>query len=288
MGLESGSESRYAKSSLYRTLFGGKKKCGCGKGIGFLWKGGAKKGYGSASGSSANNIYELIVEKKEFLLLVFSNLLVQLGITYYLMMNYKGPDVNTWVILFATIGILMIMSFVPMPSFMKFILFCVFSGLLGLNLSRINDEGKGGKNDGKNDGKKTGSGGASGGASGGSTKDIIHLAVLETIAIFGALFLVGAFLLASGVKLGLRTALFLLYALLLLIIVKIVMIFSGTLGQHIIGLSIIGVILFSLYIIYDTNKILQRDYYGDFITASMDYYLDIVNLFLNLFRLNDQ
>ena len=197
-------------------------------------------------------------------------------------MNYKGPDVNTWVILFATIAILMIMSFVPMPSFMKFILFCVFSGLLGLNLSRINDEGE----DGKKSGEK--SGGGSGGGSGGSTKDIIHLVVLETIAIFGALFLVGAFLLASGVRLGLGTALFLLYALLLLIIVKIVMIFSGTLGQHIIGLSIIGVILFSLYIIYDTNKILQRDYYGDFITASMDYYLDIVNLFLNLFRLNDK
>jgi len=286
MGLESasGSRSNYAKSSLYRTLFGGKKKCGCGKGLDFLWKGGAKKSSGSGS---ANSIYELIVEKKEFLLLVFSNLLVQLGITYYLMMNYKGPDVNTWIILFASIGILMIMSLVPMPAFMKFILFCVFSGLLGLNLSRINDEGKGVKNDvkndGKNDGKKSG-----GGASGGSTKDIIHLAVLQTMAIFGALFLVGAFLLASGVRLGLRTALFLLYALLFLIIVKIVMLFSGTLSQHIIGLSIIGVILFSLYIIYDTNKILQRDYYGDFITASMDYYLDIVNLFLNLFRLNDQ
>jgi len=282
MGLDSG--SKYAKSSLYRSLFGGKKKCGCGKGLeglGFLWKGGAKKGSGSGS-DSANSIYELIVEKKEFLLLVFSNLLVQLGITYYLMMNYKGPDVNTWIILFASIGILMIMSLVPMPAFMKFILFCVFSGLLGLNLSRINDEGASrGKDE---DGKKT----SSGGASGGSTKDIIHLALLQTMAVFGTLFLVGAFLLASGVRLGLGSALFLLYALLLFIIVQIVMIFSGTLSQHIIGLSIIGVILFSLYIIYDTNKILQRDYYGDFITASMDYYLDIVNLFLNLFRLNDQ
>ena len=258
----------YAQSILYTNLFGGKKKCGCGKGLDFLWKGGAKKGTARGS-ASASSIYSLIVEKKEFLLLVFSNLIVQLGITYYLMMNYKGPDVNGWVILFVNIGILMIMSFVPMPAFMKFILFCVFSGLFGLNLSRISD----GSEDKKN---------------GGSTKDIIHLAVLQTMAVFGALFLVGAFLLASGVRLGLRTALFLLYALLFLLIVKIVMAFSGTLSQHIIGLSIVGVILFSLYIIYDTNKILQRDYYGDFITASMDYYLDIVNLFLNLFRLNDQ
>ena len=40
--------------------------------------------------------------------------------------------------------------------------------------------------------------------------------------------------------------------------------------------------LFSVYIVYDTNNILQRDYGGDFITASLDYYLDIINIFSNL------
>jgi FtsH-binding integral membrane protein len=33
---------------------------------------------------------------------------------------------------------------------------------------------------------------------------------------------------------------------------------------------------------YDTNNILQRNYYGDFITASLDYYLDIINIFSGL------
>ena len=40
--------------------------------------------------------------------------------------------------------------------------------------------------------------------------------------------------------------------------------------------------LFSVYIIYDTNSILQRDYGGDFISASLAYYLDIINIFSNL------
>jgi FtsH-binding integral membrane protein len=44
-------------------------------------------------------------------------------------------------------------------------------------------------------------------------------------------------------------------------------------------LTTIGIVLFSIYIIYDTNNILQKNYYGDFITASLDYYLDILNLF---------
>ena len=53
------------------------------------------------------------------------------------------------------------------------------------------------------------------------------------------------------------------------------------------SLAAIGIIVFSGYIIYDTNTILQRNYYGDFITASLDYYLDILNIFVKLTILND-
>ena len=43
-----------------------------------------------------------------------------------------------------------------------------------------------------------------------------------------------------------------------------------------------GLMLFSIYIVYDTNRILQKDYFGDFVTASLDYYLDIINIFIRL------
>ena len=51
-------------------------------------------------------------------------------------------------------------------------------------------------------------------------------------------------------------------------------------------LTAIGLVLFSVYIVYDTNTILQKDYYGDFITASLDYYLDIINIFVRLLNYN--
>ena len=49
-------------------------------------------------------------------------------------------------------------------------------------------------------------------------------------------------------------------------------------------LSIIGIVLFSLYILYDTNTILlkyKNKNKVDCIKGSLDYYLDIVNLFSN-------
>jgi hypothetical protein len=65
---------KYATSSLYKTLFGG-------SGSGFMNGGASKK-------KSFNDFYDLMVEKKEFLLYVFSNLIFQLGITYYLINDF--------------------------------------------------------------------------------------------------------------------------------------------------------------------------------------------------------
>ena len=99
------------------------------------------------------------------------------------------------------------------------------------------------------------------------------------MSIFGVMFLFGAALIMFGVNLGLQFAAFLFYALLLLIIFQIVTLFSGGSMRWI---YVFSLVLFSLYIIYDTNNILQREYYGDFITASLDYYLDVLNIFIDL------
>ena len=83
----------------------------------------------------------------------------------------------------------------------------------------------------------------------------------------------------SGIQLGFKTALVLLFALLALIIISIVQYFivqSSFLKKLIV---ITSLLLFSVYIVYDTNSILQRNYDGDFITASLNYYLDLINIF---------
>ena len=145
-----------------------------------------------------------------------------------------------------------------MPSWLKFIVFCGFSYIFGLILSSLALV---------------------------TSSDIINMAIQGTISIFVIMFVIGVALIMSGIKLGIKTAAFLFFSLLILILARIVFWFSGASSVMNKTLTFIALILFSAYIVFDTNKILQRDYYGDFITASLDYYLDIINIFVNLVSL---
>ena len=231
------------------------------------FSGGKKKG--------SLSLFKLLNEKKEFLIAVFANLITQLSISYFVMMNYlkKEEDEKSkerkkresgslyWGLIFATFIIVVILSMVSMPSWMKFILFCIFSVCWGILLSFM---------------KLT------------VDSTLIQTAILGTLAIFGVMFLVGAFLLVFGVALGYMAFSFLFFSLLLLILGLVVTSLMGTYSYFEKMLAVIGLILFSLYIVYDTNTILQRNYYGDFITASLDYYLDILNIFLDLITLQNR
>jgi FtsH-binding integral membrane protein len=235
-----------ANSSLYNTFF-------------------SKNGNKRQKGGAKSNVMELLYEKKSLLVKTFANLIVQLGITYYVMEktpanknNNTNNNAIIYLYLFGGIFLLLFMSFVPMPSWMKFIIFCVFSYLTGLLLSLLKLF---------------------------ASNDVINMAMQGTISIFAVMFAFGVGLLVSGIKLGIQTALFLLGSLLTLILLRIVFWFSGASSAMNKMLTFLGLILFSAYIVYDTNSILQREYYGDFITASLDYYLDIINIFVKLVSL---
>jgi len=88
--------------------------------------------------------------------------------------------------------------------------------------------------------------------------------------------------------LGYRVGQGLFFALLSLLIARIIALFSNKENEYKKWLSGAGIGIFGLYVAYDTNNILKRvDYYqGDFITASMDYYLDIINLVQNVMHVN--
>lgn len=52
----------------------------------------------------------------------------------------------------------------------------------------------------------------------------------------------------------------------------------------------LGAIIFSGYIIYDTDNLIKRFSYDDYIWAAVSLYLDIINLFLallNILRVTD-
>lgn len=47
----------------------------------------------------------------------------------------------------------------------------------------------------------------------------------------------------------------------------------------------IGAIIFAGYIIYDTDNLIKRFTYDEYIWASVTLYLDILNLFLTILRM---
>jgi FtsH-binding integral membrane protein len=212
------------------------------------------------TGFNLKNFISLLNQKKTFLLAVCANFIVQIGITYWTMMNYPAGKMGVgwfWfyiILQFAIIFVLMSRSVGP---FLKFLLFSLFSFIWGTILSSYREN-------------KLYNG-------------LIQFAILGTAGIFGAMFIVGLLLVLFGVSLGIGFGAGLFFGLVLLIIMQLIGLFAGL---HMKWLNAAGLLLFALYIVYDTNIILGRDYRGDFIQASMDYYLDSVNIFLDVLNLS--
>lgn len=219
-------------------------------------------------GGALQNASELFNKKKGLLVATLANLIFQLGITYYIMQNNAIKDkkdlesnkYKIWLYFLTQLVIIIILTVVPLPSIIKFLLFVIFSYTFGLELAYV----------------KYFSGDA-----------IVRFALLGTISIFAVMFAIGTMLILTGIQLGYKVGLILFYSLLGLILVSLATMFTGAISGFYKLLSVLGILLFSTYIIYDTNVILQRNYYGDFITASLDYYLDIINIFLNLLSFNN-
>jgi FtsH-binding integral membrane protein len=210
-----------------------------------------QKGIGQKGGSA--DIATLIIKNRGFLAKIFTNLLVQLAITYYVMENFPVPE-NKWLYFFGSIGLLLVISATNLPYWAKFFVFVLFSYALG----RLSAKYK----------KKYG-------------EEVIRNGILGAMGIFAIMFVVGALVPVLGYRVGQG----LFYALLALLIARIV---SDKGSNYQKWLSGAGIGIFGLYVAYDTNNILKRaDYYqGDFITASMDYYLDIINLVQNVMHVN--
>jgi FtsH-binding integral membrane protein len=196
------------------------------------------------------------------MILVFANLITQLGITYYVMERTNKIDIpiGIWSLFFAQLIIIFVMALIPMPQFIKFLLFCVFSYTFGLMMSVLKHR---------------------------YDSDTINVAIQGAISVFAIMLASGVALFAGGINLGYKFGAILFWLLLALIVARLIFVLGAKMNQAHKLLSFIGIILFALYVLYDTNKILQRNYYGDFITASMDYYLDMINLFTSFLGSND-
>lgn len=205
----------------------------------------------------------LLREKSGFLSAVLGTLMFQL-LVVFAMFQIIPEDVETMkkirsfflMIILFQLGIIVILAFVPMHPMLKFVMFTLFAVLIGVTtkvaLQKVPHE-------------------------------VIQTAILGTIAIFVTFAIVGAVLAGLGINIGF-IGIALLICLFALIIVSVVYLFMKQSSVINKVLAIFSLLLFSVYIVYDTNIILQRDYQGDFITASLDYFLDVLNIFMNLIR----
>ena len=105
-------------------------------------------------------------------------------------------------------------------------------------------------------------------------------ALLEVVGIFISMLVAGIFTVQMGYKLDILGQI-LFFSLLTILIARVINIYvrrTRVEERNSLIPSRIVTILFALFVVYDTNKILQRNYSGNFVNASLDYFLDIFNL----------
>lgn len=196
------------------------------------------------------NFLNLINEKKSFITQTFANLLVQLGITYWIAFKTSLGNVTRFGIfgvlaLFIT-QIWIIFSLHETKNLgIQFTLFTVFSIISGMFLNFVKER----------------------------NYNAVKSAIQVIAFTFSVMFILGVVLLLGGILFG-RTTILIMIALLLLYI--IMGIFGGFKS-----IATYGFLLFSAFIAIDTNIMLQEGYdkTNTPINASMRYYLDILNLY---------
>ena len=214
----------------------------------------------------------LLRKKKDLIGCIFMTLLFQFIITALTIRvdqthHYLGKDYSffkSFAIFFA--GVFMIVTMIghnKLSFMMRQLIFISFSILMGLLLSQtinyINDP------------------------------EIVHSALLATIINSVALLMLGLIIVYFKYDLEWMGSLFFI-ALLLVITSRIIVSFSKKSTDYNKKISIISVFLFSLYILYDTNNILLKykdNNKIDCIRGSLDYYLDILNLFTSCLNIKN-
>ena len=216
-----------------------------------------------------NSNFTLLVKKKSgFLTSVYMTLIIELFVTFFIVYQFRNhPTLSKftkqsfWIYLFVSLGLILILTLIPMPIWMKLIVFTIFAGVTGGMLYN---------------------------ASYMVSIELINQALIGTIGIFIGMTILAVGLAAIGIDLSFM-GLILLGALIGLLVASLVvrlMSNEKTSKAHKI-LLIIGLILFSIYITYSTNIMLQKDYNQDFVSAAIDLYLNFVNVFGRMLALEE-
>lgn len=208
----------------------------------------------------------LFQHKRSFLTAVYATLIVQLCITFaivYSFRNHPGLSRATkqsmWLYLFVSLALILILSFVPMPTWVKLIVFALFSVVNGALLHHVSVV---------------------------LPKELIDQALVGTIGVFVGMTILAFILAAMGVDLS-WMALLLFGALVGLLVASLVVLFVNPKSPRLQkAIIMFGLVLFAVYVTFETNIMLQKDYARDFVSAAINLYLDFINIFIRMLTLN--
>lgn len=199
--------------------------------------------------------FQLLNENSAFLLKTFANLMIQLGITYYIAFKIKAISLSWIMYIFLVIVQFAIVFLLHMTHniLVQVGMFSVFSVCVGVLLNGVYSN---------------------------TNMKWVHDVIKIIGIVFFTMFLLGGLLLAGGIAFGIWTIIFMIALLIIYLVLSVGNLFvnSNSLSNW---LYIFGTAIFTAFIVIDTNRILQDSYQNKKtpINASMRYYLDILNLF---------
>ena len=216
--------------------------------------------------TSYKQFLKKINEKKFFMMEVYLLLIFQIIIAFSILhLENKINLINNRYKFYGIVILLFLIIFIMhhlTDKILKFIFLVLFSCCLGFLL--------GYKIDGKT---KDG-------------KELEKKSFLTTVVIFIYMIFFTFFLSSIGLKIPPYLGIVLFFGLLIVIVLIFIASVSNTYPLYQKIFSGILIFLFSGFIIYDTDNILNRDYYGnDFISATLDYLLDFINVFSDVLDL---
>ena len=193
-------------------------------------------------------------KKIPFMAGVFGHLIFQTFVAYRAAEATSGnaymKDIarsNALLIGIISLVILLLLTLLRLPVPVKVLLFTMLAYITGMTLHNIPD---------------------------------LQEALLEVIGIFILMFTMGVFTVQMGFKLN-TFGNVLFFSLLTVLIARIINASrtpTATRARNNKAYTKILTLIFVLFVVYDTNKILQRNYSGNFVNASLDYFVDIINL----------
>ena len=204
-----------------------------------------------------SSILSILNNNGSLLTKTFINLIFQLSITALNVYLLRNREVSGFVMIISFILLFVIMFPIlisNLPIIYKLILFIIFSIGFGITLSPVNKV----------------------------NKEVLTASVIGTISIFITFFIMGLIITSYGYNISWLGGILLISLFILIITGLISMICGVSTLSHKVYLYF-GLLVFSLYVLFDTNQILSDSTYKkDFISASMGYYLDVINIFIKL------